>query len=171
MAVALPSTPAIVLVASLPGLRRPSQPELTAQQGPQQLWPRVQGLRTLMVGSRVLDANWFAAWDERYEAAKNLLAGREESMDGLAREVEADLELLGATAIEDKLQARAAACARVQPDRLGACRLAWPCLQGSPSQLAMEESCACASATVWCCCSWACRPPSPHCWRQASGCG
>ena len=66
----------------------------------------VQGLRTLVVGSKVLDANWFADWDERYEAAKGSLNQRDERMAQLALEVELDLNLVGATAIEDKLQVR-----------------------------------------------------------------
>ena len=67
----------------------------------------MQGLRTLVVGTKVLDADWFADWDERYEAAKGSLNQRDEQLSALAREIEQDLELVGATAIEDKLQAGA----------------------------------------------------------------
>ena len=66
--------------------------------------PSVQGLRTLVLGTKLLDADWFQDWDERYEQAKGALTQRDERLAELALEIEQGLELVGATAIEDKLQ-------------------------------------------------------------------
>ena len=63
-----------------------------------------EGLRTLCVAMRVLDAAEYEAWARRYEQASAQLDGRRAALDAVAEELEQDLELLGATAIEDKLQ-------------------------------------------------------------------
>ena len=57
-----------------------------------------------MLGTKLLDPEWFQDWDERYEQAKGALTQRDERLAELAREIEQGLELVGATAIEDKLQ-------------------------------------------------------------------
>lgn len=64
----------------------------------------VEGLRTLCLAHAVLDEDWFEDWHRRYRAASSELHNREESMAKVADEVERNLVLLGATAIEDKLQ-------------------------------------------------------------------
>jgi magnesium-transporting ATPase (P-type) len=64
----------------------------------------VQGLRTLVLGSRVVGEAEWAAWNTRYQAAAASLEGREEAIAAVAAEVERGLELVGVTAIEDKLQ-------------------------------------------------------------------
>ncbi len=43
-------------------------------------------------------------WQERYFAAKTALQGRDERLAAVAEEIEKRLQLLGCTAIEDKLQ-------------------------------------------------------------------
>ncbi|KAK9810005.1 hypothetical protein WJX72_003251 [[Myrmecia] bisecta] len=63
-----------------------------------------QGLRTLVLGSKVLEEAWWAEWDARYQEAAGSLDDREGLLAQLAQEVEADLDLVGCTAIEDKLQ-------------------------------------------------------------------
>ena len=63
-----------------------------------------EGLRTLMIGSRELDASFYSEWSARYDEGARLLDGRKEALDKLSEEIEVDLELVGATAIEDKLQ-------------------------------------------------------------------
>ena len=70
-----------------------------------------EGLRTLVIASAVLDPKMYEAWHGKYEAAKNNLeqvqlkkAGKPNQIDDLSEIVESNLELLGATAIEDKLQ-------------------------------------------------------------------
>lgn len=44
------------------------------------------------------------AWDKRYQEAASSFVERDEKMDALGREIEDGLELIGVTAIEDKLQ-------------------------------------------------------------------
>mmetsp|Transcript_8499 Transcript_8499/g.24371 ORF Transcript_8499/g.24371 Transcript_8499/m.24371 type:complete len:1512 (+) Transcript_8499:120-4655(+) len=63
-----------------------------------------QGLRTLALGTKVIPIGAYRDWDMRFQAASSLLDGREEQMAKLQDEVEQDLELVGITAIEDKLQ-------------------------------------------------------------------
>ena len=65
---------------------------------------RAQGLRTLAIATRLLGEEEWAEWDGRYQAAAAQLEGRDEALADLAAELEADLELVGVTAIEDKLQ-------------------------------------------------------------------
>ena len=43
-------------------------------------------------------------WDANYQEAASLLEGRDEATEKLIEEVEKDLELVGVSAIEDKLQ-------------------------------------------------------------------
>lgn len=64
----------------------------------------VEGLRTLCLAYARLDNEWFEEWHRRYRAASSEIHNREEAMAIVADEVERDLVLLGATAIEDKLQ-------------------------------------------------------------------
>ncbi len=49
-------------------------------------------------------------WQDKYFAAKTALHGRDEKLAGVAEEVEKKLQLLGCTAIEDKLQEGVAEC-------------------------------------------------------------
>ena len=46
----------------------------------------------------------YKSWAERYNAATVAVEGRETKMETIADELERELRLLGATAIEDKLQ-------------------------------------------------------------------
>ncbi|XP_078238363.1 phospholipid-transporting ATPase ID isoform X3 [Pogona vitticeps] len=63
-----------------------------------------EGLRTLVLAYRDLDESYYASWAERLQRANVASEGREERVAQLYEEVENDLMLLGATAIEDKLQ-------------------------------------------------------------------
>lgn len=65
---------------------------------------RVQGLRTLVLGTKILQEEVWADWDSRYQDAAAQLDNRDEALAALAVEIEADLEMVGVTAIEDKLQ-------------------------------------------------------------------
>ena len=64
----------------------------------------LQGLRTLVLGTKVLSEEVWADWDSRYQDAAAQLDNRDEALAALAVEIEADLEFVGVTAIEDKLQ-------------------------------------------------------------------
>lgn len=69
------------------------------------------GLRTLTIAIRELDPDYYEEWSERFHDALNNLdeidkrkKDIDNAIDRCMDEVETDLELLGATAIEDKLQ-------------------------------------------------------------------
>ncbi|KAL3831113.1 hypothetical protein ACJIZ3_019915 [Penstemon smallii] len=63
------------------------------------------GLRTLILAYRELSEEEYKNFDEKISEAKNTVsADREELIDEVAEEIEKDLILLGATAVEDKLQ-------------------------------------------------------------------
>jgi phospholipid-translocating ATPase len=62
------------------------------------------GLRTLCLASRQLDEDEYRAWSRKHSEASKAVHGREVLLDALADELERGLRLLGATAIEDRLQ-------------------------------------------------------------------
>uniref|UniRef100_A0A8C3YFA4 Phospholipid-transporting ATPase n=1 Tax=Catagonus wagneri TaxID=51154 RepID=A0A8C3YFA4_9CETA len=64
----------------------------------------VDGLRTLMVAYRELDNAFFHNWSLKHSEACLSLEDRESEISLVYEEIEKDLMLLGATAIEDKLQ-------------------------------------------------------------------
>ncbi|XP_020102523.1 phospholipid-transporting ATPase 1-like isoform X1 [Ananas comosus] len=63
-----------------------------------------QGLRTLVIGSRDLTDAEFAEWQEKYEEASTSITDRSAKLRQTAALIECNLNLLGATGIEDKLQ-------------------------------------------------------------------
>ncbi|OQS03993.1 P-type ATPase (P-ATPase) Superfamily [Thraustotheca clavata] len=67
-----------------------------------------QGLRTLTTAMRILSPDVYEEWKTQYEAAEKAMD--KERMDQAADEIERDLSLLGATAIEDLLQEGAEDC-------------------------------------------------------------
>lgn len=62
------------------------------------------GLRTLLVAQAVLDPDIYAGWKKRMQAAEVTLVNRMEERYKAMEEIEINLTLIGATAIEDKLQ-------------------------------------------------------------------
>lgn len=65
----------------------------------------VDGLRTLCLAMREVPEHEFREWHQVYRQAANTVGGnRAEELDKAAEILEHDLSLLGATAIEDKLQ-------------------------------------------------------------------
>ncbi|CAN6195203.1 unnamed protein product [Urochloa humidicola] len=63
------------------------------------------GLRTLVLACRVLDEKDYKEFNEKLNAAKtSVSADRDEKIEEAADSIERDLILLGATAVEDKLQ-------------------------------------------------------------------
>ncbi|XP_008787943.2 putative phospholipid-transporting ATPase 9 [Phoenix dactylifera] len=63
------------------------------------------GLRTLVLACRELDEEEYMTFNESFTAAKNSVsADRDEKIEEAADMIERDLILLGATAVEDKLQ-------------------------------------------------------------------
>ncbi|XP_054557393.1 probable phospholipid-transporting ATPase IM isoform X2 [Talpa occidentalis] len=63
-----------------------------------------EGLRTLAIAYRDLDDKYFKEWHKMLEDANAATDERDEQIAGLYEEIERDLMLLGATAVEDKLQ-------------------------------------------------------------------
>ncbi|XP_055135052.2 probable phospholipid-transporting ATPase IM isoform X4 [Symphalangus syndactylus] len=63
-----------------------------------------EGLRTLAIAYRDLDDKYFKEWHKMLEDANAATEERDERIAGLYEEIERDLLLLGATAVEDKLQ-------------------------------------------------------------------
>ncbi|KAH6588459.1 hypothetical protein BASA61_005914 [Batrachochytrium salamandrivorans] len=62
------------------------------------------GLRTLCLSFRVVPEDEYQEWAEKYVAAQANVINREEECGMVAELIERDLTLMGATAIEDKLQ-------------------------------------------------------------------
>jgi len=63
-----------------------------------------EGLRTLVLGVRFLTDEQCSDWLVKYAAAASAIKGREEKLTEVAFEIERELHIVGATAIEDKLQ-------------------------------------------------------------------
>ncbi|ROI16607.1 Phospholipid-transporting ATPase ID, partial [Anabarilius grahami] len=63
-----------------------------------------EGLRTLVLAYKDLDEEYFSEWKQRHHESSVALEDREENLDKLYEEIEKDMMLIGATAIEDKLQ-------------------------------------------------------------------
>jgi len=62
------------------------------------------GLRTLCVARAILDPVAYANWNARWKKAEVSMTNRKAKLAELAEELEVNLELIGATGIEDRLQ-------------------------------------------------------------------
>eukprot|EP00775_Hariotina_reticulata_P007204 gene7204-7418_t len=62
------------------------------------------GYRTLTIAQQDLSVQEFTNWQARYEEAQNDLGNRDRRMAEEQEKIEVDLHLVGATAVEDKLQ-------------------------------------------------------------------
>uniref|UniRef100_A0A5K3EMK7 Phospholipid-transporting ATPase n=2 Tax=Mesocestoides corti TaxID=53468 RepID=A0A5K3EMK7_MESCO len=62
------------------------------------------GLRTLCIAFRRLDRSFYEQWAAKYYKASIAITDRSELLDETYEMIEQDLDLVGATAIEDKLQ-------------------------------------------------------------------
>lgn len=62
------------------------------------------GLRTLCLAVKELDRDAYEEWNSKYNQAALQISGREAAIDAISEEIETELMLVGATAIEDKLQ-------------------------------------------------------------------
>jgi phospholipid-translocating P-type ATPase (flippase) len=63
-----------------------------------------EGLRTLIIAKRKISNEEYERWKIQFQAASTALSGRDELLAQAAEDIEYDLKVLGATAIEDKLQ-------------------------------------------------------------------
>ncbi|KAL1915917.1 uncharacterized protein VTP21DRAFT_6305 [Calcarisporiella thermophila] len=63
-----------------------------------------EGLRTLCIAMRNISEEEYSKWSKIYDNAATTLTNRQDELDKAAELIEKDMFLLGATAIEDKLQ-------------------------------------------------------------------
>ncbi|CAG8457910.1 83_t:CDS:2 [Ambispora gerdemannii] len=63
-----------------------------------------EGLRTLLYAHRFLDGEEYAIWNKKYTEASMAMVDRQAKLEEVADYIEYNLEMTGATAIEDKLQ-------------------------------------------------------------------
>ena len=64
----------------------------------------MHGLRTLVVTQKILDETYFKQWLVKYKEAQADLNDRQGKTIQIMEELENDMELLGITGVEDKLQ-------------------------------------------------------------------
>ena len=67
-----------------------------------------EGLRTLVISQKLLSPEFYQDWNRRYEVAKADLNDRERLVQNCIEELEQDMELLGVTGVEDRLQDKVA---------------------------------------------------------------
>ena len=63
-----------------------------------------EGLRTLILAEREIPQEEYAKWAIRYQKAITSISDREELVENAQNDIEINLKLVGATAIDDKLQ-------------------------------------------------------------------
>lgn len=63
-----------------------------------------EGLRTLFLAEKYIDDETYRTWLKESNAAKLEINDREEKVAAVDEKIEVDLELIGSTAIEDRLQ-------------------------------------------------------------------
>ena len=61
------------------------------------------GLRTLFLAEKYLDDATYEAWNKKSQESKEVIGGREEAIAAVDELIEVELELMGSTAIEDRL--------------------------------------------------------------------
>ncbi|CAI5448572.1 unnamed protein product [Caenorhabditis angaria] len=62
------------------------------------------GLRTLCLAYKDIDSRYYEDWSNRHHQASLAMENRDAKLDEISEEIEKDMTLIGATAIEDKLQ-------------------------------------------------------------------
>ena len=63
-----------------------------------------EGLRTLVITQKELSREYYDKWSKEYEEASCLLKNRHASMMKVMEKLEEDMDLLGITGVEDRLQ-------------------------------------------------------------------
>ena len=91
----------------LPLLKNPDDPEVKALIDQTNVYLdgyARTGLRTLLIVEKEISQDEYAGWSLRYKGASESLQGRDAKLIECAAELEHSFELVGSTAIEDKLQ-------------------------------------------------------------------
>ena len=60
----------------------------------------IQGLRTLCLAVRTIEESDYNVWNAKFHEASIAIEGKDEKIDDIAKEMESNLRLLGATATE-----------------------------------------------------------------------
>lgn len=63
-----------------------------------------EGLRTLVFAQRYMSEDEYRSWKERYHQAQVAMTNRQQRLEAVGEEIEHNLDLLGASGVEDKLQ-------------------------------------------------------------------
>lgn len=63
-----------------------------------------EGLRTLCIADKLLDEDEYHKWNKEHDVAAAAIENREDKLEAVSSAMEQDLNLLGGTAIEDRLQ-------------------------------------------------------------------
>ena len=63
-----------------------------------------EGLRTLLLAKKDLDAAYYEEWNQRFVAASSEVVNKDEKVEKVQIEIESGMMLVGSTAIEDRLQ-------------------------------------------------------------------
>ena len=63
-----------------------------------------EGLRTLLLAQKEVDIEFYNDWSQQYQQAMLSMTDRESKLNQIAELIEWDFEIVGSTAIEDKLQ-------------------------------------------------------------------
>ncbi|KAF9556878.1 phospholipid-transporting ATPase 1 [Agrocybe pediades] len=85
-------------------LAKDHDPDLKAQTSKDMEMFANNGLRTLCISYRYLEEEEYLTWSRTYDAATNAIENRDEEIDKANELIEHSLTILGATALEDKLQ-------------------------------------------------------------------
>lgn len=62
------------------------------------------GYRTLCFAYAEISDRFYSTWNEKFIEASNVLINRDLAVEEVAQQIEINLTLLGASAVEDKLQ-------------------------------------------------------------------
>ena len=63
-----------------------------------------EGLRTLLIAEKEVSEDYYQEWNSEFQQALVSLHEREKAIAKVAEKIEGDFDLIGSTAIEDKLQ-------------------------------------------------------------------
>lgn len=85
-------------------LRKPQNEEILSTTFKHLNYFATKGLRTLCVAYAILDQEFYHDWKMRYQTALTSIDSDPEELNEILDEIETNLTLLGATAIEDRLQ-------------------------------------------------------------------
>ena len=85
-------------------LRKGAQPTLKKETAEHLEMFAREGLRTLCVAQKVLTNEEYEAWSKEHDLAAASINERDEKLEAVSDAIERDLDLIGGTAIEDRLQ-------------------------------------------------------------------